>query len=359
MLTPLFGDRTWFRKSTPEEGERREPRLRSRQRAIRSPEELEDRLLLTSDPSAVTPLLPSPARPSVQVQGPSSPAVTPSYPGITVDYGQAVAGTQATGGVSSGLFDALLALPRDASTPVPSAASVPLSEQALESITNEAIRLWSDVPGVGSKANELNGVEIQIKALPGQTLAESSGDIVAIDPTAAGYGWSVDDSADDFAQPDARGLLNALPGSSASGRMDLLTVVAHELGDILGLADTKGPAARPGDVMGDTLATGERRLPGPSQVAAPVVAPTAPTGSSTVLDFQATAPSNMVTLRRDGPELQVLDSHAGSVLAERPLVGTTGVVIDGLLKRRRHPHDRLQRRPDPPRDRLQRGARRL
>jgi hypothetical protein len=44
----------------------------------------------------------------------------------------------------------------------------------------------------------------------------------------------------------------------AAGKMDLLTVLEHELGHELGLPDLD-PAAHPADLMAATLATGARR----------------------------------------------------------------------------------------------------
>jgi hypothetical protein len=74
---------------------------------------------------------------------------------------------------------------------------------------------------------------------------------VTIDPTAAGYGWFVD------ATPAADSEFLATPGSPAYGRMDLLTVVEHELGHVLGLQHSPIP----GDVMDESLPTGVRRQP--------------------------------------------------------------------------------------------------
>jgi hypothetical protein len=96
-----------------------------------------------------------------------------------------------------------------------------------------------------------------------------------IDQTAAGYGWYLNPS------PAADGLFPAAPGSGAFGKVDLLTVVEHELGHELGLADTTGDG-----LMGEYLPTGVRRAPaldsvlGPSAgqglVAAPLPQPPAP-----------------------------------------------------------------------------------
>ena len=56
---------------------------------------------------------------------------------------------------------------------------------------------------------------------------------------AAGYGWSGDISS-----------------ATAAGRVDLLSVVTHELGHVLGYDHDD-----PFDVMGATLSLGVRRLP--------------------------------------------------------------------------------------------------
>src|SRR5262249_53368909 len=67
--------------------------------------------------------------------------------------------------------------------------------------------------------------------------------------------------------------LQAGPGSAAFGRMDLLTVVEHELGHVLGLDDLD-PQAVPHDLLTTPLAPGVPRLPPPrGEVVAPARAP--------------------------------------------------------------------------------------
>jgi hypothetical protein len=80
-----------------------------------------------------------------------------------------------------------------------------------------------------------------------------------IDPTAAGHGWFVDLTPEDGAEflVAGDGAMAARPGGPADGRVDLLTVIAHELGHALGLDH----AVDPDDVLAPTLAPGWRALP--------------------------------------------------------------------------------------------------
>jgi hypothetical protein len=89
--------------------------------------------------------------------------------------------------------------------------------------------------------------------LPGTIIGFTSGNIVTIDRHAAGRGWFVDPTPLDDAEFDAGG--TALAGTAAVGKMDLLTVVLHEMGHVAG----RGDQFTPGDLMYDILSTGQRR----------------------------------------------------------------------------------------------------
>src|SRR5256712_4677160 len=89
---------------------------------------------------------------------------------------------------------------------------------------------------------------IEVVDLPRGLLGRTNGSTIQLDPTAAGYGWFVDSSpsGDDEFQPTASAtLLSAPPSSPARGRMDLLTVVEHSVGHLLGLdqGDSMVPVA--------------------------------------------------------------------------------------------------------------------
>jgi hypothetical protein len=104
----------------------------------------------------------------------------------------------------------------------------------------------------------LRTVDVEIMDLPGDLLGRASEQIVQIDIDAAGYGWFVDTTPRDnveFFHNTHPGDLIATPGSLAQDRADLLTVVLHELGHVLGHDHADE------GIMDDTLPLGTRRLP--------------------------------------------------------------------------------------------------
>jgi hypothetical protein len=145
----------------------------------------------------------------------------------------------------------------------PAVESEELSTEELAPLVNEAISRWSVAGLDDAQTKELQSAELRIVDLPGSTLgmASESADTVWIDVDAAGHGWFVDETPDvdeEFAPlPDGR--LEAI-GGDASDRIDVLTVLAHELGHLLGREDLD-PVTHAHDLMAATLATGVRRLP--------------------------------------------------------------------------------------------------
>jgi hypothetical protein len=165
--------------------------------------------------------------------------------------------------------------------PAADAGPVPtLTEAELAPVAQEAVARWAATGLSTAQVARLSAVQYQIGALGGGTLGLTvlGAPVVALDATAAGYGWYLgaapaDDSA--FALAVAPGELRAAPDSPAFGHMDLLTVVEHELGHVLGLSDLD-PVAQPHDVLTVTLAPGTRRFPTPLAGAVAPAAPAAP-----------------------------------------------------------------------------------
>ena len=108
----------------------------------------------------------------------------------------------------------------------------------------------------------LDQVTVGIANLSGAQLGAASGTSITIDTNAARYGWFVDGTPlahEEFGSIGPDGLV-ALGESAASGRMDLLTVLLHELGHVLGHDDDHSEIDSD-SLMYGSLNTGIRRLP--------------------------------------------------------------------------------------------------
>ncbi|CAL1125489.1 unnamed protein product [Cladocopium goreaui] len=141
-----------------------------------------------------------------------------------------------------------------------SAVSEKLSTDDLMPVLQEAIGRWI-AAGIDPRGAELlSSVDVQVVDLAGAQLGRASGNRILLDSNAAGHGWFVDSTLsddDEFGLLAADGL-QATGDSPAAGRIDLLTVLAHELGHMLGLPDI---ANHDDAVMNESLAEGVRRTP--------------------------------------------------------------------------------------------------
>jgi hypothetical protein len=101
--------------------------------------------------------------------------------------------------------------------------------------------------------------------LPGSYLGEAGVNRIYVDRDAAGYGWVVDPTPardEEFASSSSDRMLRAVD-PRAVDRIDLLTVVEHELGHIAGFEDLN---ALTDNLMSGVLGGGVRRNPGPDRV---------------------------------------------------------------------------------------------
>ena len=118
-----------------------------------------------------------------------------------------------------------------------------LTLAAVAPLADEGRAAWAleDV-AAGSR---LAGVEVIVTDLPGKVLGLASevSNTIWLDTNAAGHGWRIDSAA-----------------SSQPTGMDLLSVISHELGHLLGLDDLD-PTAHAGGLMAARLSAGTRRLP--------------------------------------------------------------------------------------------------
>jgi hypothetical protein len=117
-----------------------------------------------------------------------------------------------------------------------------LTTQQLQPVVQAAIASWQAAGASAAQVALLHQVPAHIASLPASHLGEEAEGAIWISPNAAGWGWYTDTSA---------------ASGQAFQKMDLLSVVSHELGHVLGLKDGHDSH----DVMGETLAPGVRRLP--------------------------------------------------------------------------------------------------
>jgi hypothetical protein len=133
--------------------------------------------------------------------------------------------------------------------------SRPLTDQILTSIFDQAIVWWRREGADDADLNALRNMHIEAADLDGQTLGYSTPEAIYIDRDASGYGWFVDATPSDSLE-FRRG---AAISSEVQGRVDLLTVIAHEIGHAIGFEHDDHEH---GGVMADSVGLGVRRLPG-------------------------------------------------------------------------------------------------
>ncbi|MCK9365205.1 MAG: LEPR-XLL domain-containing protein, partial [Syntrophales bacterium] len=200
-----------------------------------------------------------------------------------------------------------------------------LTDAELNTLLNEAIKRWSALPLSSEQLGRLNNITAHISNLPDGTLGEARDYSVYVDSNAAGYGWFVDGTPTDnneFERTDANHLTAAV-GSAAADRIDLLTVLLHEIGHVIGF-DHDAQLA----VMDEALFASQRVLltagefPVDNHVSAFPV--TAASHTSTTLDLSDTSNNGqtiILTVLADG-KVKVSGSASGD---DNTTTGWTGI----------------------------------
>jgi hypothetical protein len=131
----------------------------------------------------------------------------------------------------------------------PASGVAALTPAEVKETLDEALRLWQAAGQDRGTLQALGRSTVTIKPLPAPYLGLAAPGTIYLDSTAEGYGWFADSTP--TAHPPA-------------GRIDLLTVVEHELGHLFGLMDGNGTP-----LMAATLHPGVRILADAADLLAP------------------------------------------------------------------------------------------
>ncbi|MHB1556933.1 MAG: hypothetical protein ACYC61_05585, partial [Isosphaeraceae bacterium] len=135
-------------------------------------------------------------------------------------------------------------------------APSPITQGQVQVLLPRAIAAWNAAGLDAADVRRLSTVPVRVGDLGTSILGLEAAGTIEINSTAAGYSWTTG------------------PAPVAGG-VDLLTVLEHELGHVLGLLDN----ATAGDLMDTTLTPGVSRSPSPADVAA-ITAEQAPANTS-------------------------------------------------------------------------------
>ncbi len=205
-----------------------------------------------------------------------------------------------------------------ARAPSAAAEQPALSYGQLAPIVEEARSRWIAAGLTEEEARLLKEVSFAVEQLEGLSLGLATGTAITLDADAAGWGWFVDPTPTE----DSEFVEAGAPGAAAGmthGRMDLLTVVMHEMGHVLGYGHSED------GLMAGSLEPGVRLDPGRpaagTQARTPRRAAQAVLFSPQPCDCRASSTQPWISRHRSGQAaIPRLEARPGSVVERRLLL---------------------------------------
>jgi VCBS repeat-containing protein len=137
-----------------------------------------------------------------------------------------------------------------------------LSQADVDQLTAAAIQRWADSGATADQLAAMRAVSVTVADMAGPFVGSSHSGEISLDSDGAGFGWFIDTTPGEDGEFDGAGAhLSAAAGGAAEGRIDALTVLMHELGHQIGLADNYHDGGE-AELMHGFVDVGERRLPG-------------------------------------------------------------------------------------------------
>ncbi|MEM1295920.1 MAG: autotransporter-associated beta strand repeat-containing protein, partial [Verrucomicrobiota bacterium] len=137
-----------------------------------------------------------------------------------------------------------------------------LDSSDLDPLVQESIARWQETGLTDEQMAALLDTSYEIADLGGNYLGATEGDLILIDDDAAGRGWFIDlTPGEDEEFTIAAGVdskLVADVNSAARDQVDLLSILMHEQGHVLGLEDSYDPSSV--SIMYGLFEEGERRV---------------------------------------------------------------------------------------------------
>jgi hypothetical protein len=142
-----------------------------------------------------------------------------------------------------------------------------VSQAEVSFLVDQAIARWAAAGATSDQLAAMRSATFMVADMPGVEAGTSSGHTILLDSNGAGFGWFVDSTPGDDSEYNGSGTrLTANEGGPAAGKLDLLTVIMHELGHQAGLVDDYN-ANDVADLMYGYTNPGERRVPAEGEAA--------------------------------------------------------------------------------------------